>query len=475
MGLLRALKLIGALMCVLSAVPIGAQQSTASVTKTGKAGISGVVVDSLNLRYLRGADVIVEGLDGAFVTDSAGRFKIDSLPPGTYQVGIFHPLFDTLGISVASRPFRLGPDSISVVVLYVPSAATIIHGACRSPSPSEGNSAVIGHVMDSETLRPVAGAEVSITWTDIEVSKEAGLHRIPHVLRDTTSEVGAFHLCGLPNSMNANLQAQKATAVTADIPISLGDADSELFARTLLLSSAKGTATTGNATVSGRVVLEGSTTTAGSRVELVGTDIVALTNENGEFTMTNLPSGSRVLLARHLGFGAATTPVDLSAREAQSVTITLPKFVAMMDPVLVTARVGAGLDRVGFNDRKKSGTGYFYGPAQLAAMHATYLTDILRHLPSMRVTPTDRGTMVTSSRGLDSMTLPGCVQYFLDDMPWGSAISGDINDFVNGSEIVGVEVYQPSHAPVQFSRSLGQCLTIVLWTRFQIHDVTERK
>jgi hypothetical protein len=88
--------------------------------------------------------------------------------------------------------------------------------------------------------------------------------------------------------------------------------------------------------VSGRVVLEGSPTLAGSRVEVVGTDVVTLTNEKGEFTLKNLPSGSHMLLARHLGFGAETAQVDLSSLQPQKVTMKLPKYVATIDPVVVT-------------------------------------------------------------------------------------------------------------------------------------------
>ena len=103
------------------------------------------------------------------------------------------------------------------------------------------------------------------------------------------------------------------------------------------------------------MVLEDSPTNSGSRIELVGTDIVAMTNEKGEFTMRNLPSGSKVLLARHLGFGAETVPVDLSSRQQKRVTIKLSKFAEVMDPVLVIARNSAALDRVGFNQRKNPG------------------------------------------------------------------------------------------------------------------------
>ncbi len=476
MRLATAFSLVAALAVSATGAPLLAQQKPApiagSTAKTGKAMIYGVVLDSLNGRYLSGADVIVEGSKATLVTDSIGRFRIDSLSPGTYQVGVFHSLLDTLGISLATQPFHIGSDSSSFIVLAVPSAATIIRNACPGRAlRAQGTSAVIGHVMDPESLQPVAGADVSIAWSQLEVSKQVGVRRTPHVVRDSTDARGAFRICGLPNSMKATLQARRAGAVTAEIPISLGDQESELFARTLLLSRADSGTKTGNASVSGRVVLEGAPSNAGSRVELVGTGVVALTNENGEFTMHNLPSGSHVLLARHLGFGAETAPVDLSSHAPKQVTIKRPKFVAVLDPVLVTARRERSLDKVGFNQRKKSGMGYYLGPEQIREMHPTYLTDILRRVPGLRVNNSAYGEEVTSSRGTTSMSgASGCVQYYVDDMPWQSAQPGDINQFVNGSEVVSVEVYAGPGAPAQYARAMQDCTTIVLWTKFKIRD-----
>ena len=455
------------------AEPLAAQQRTPAVqpAKVGKGMITGVVIDSLNGRYLSGAEVIVQGANVSRITDSLGKFRVDSLPPGTYQVGVFHPLLDTLGTSLATQPFHLGADSSSFVVLAIPSATTIIRRACPVVGPRpQGTSAIIGHVADPETLAPVAGADVSVAWVQIEVSKQIGLRRTPRVVRDSTDASGEFKICGLPNAMQATLQARKGRAVTAEVPIALGDQESELFARTLLLSSADSGATRGNAVVTGRVVLDGAPSNLGSRVELIGTDVVALTNEKGEFSMRNLPSGSHVLLARHIGFGAETVPVDLSAREAKQVTIKLPKYVAMLDPVVVTARRQAALDKVGFNQRMKTGMGYYLGPEQLQAMHANYLTDILRRVPSLRVSSSPTGDVVTSSRGVTSLSGSGCVQYYVDDMPWMSASPGDINDFVNGNEVVGVEVYAGPGAPPQYTRAMQDCTTIVLWTKFKIRD-----
>lgn len=456
---------------MLFARSLGAQDRAASnpsdSSRSGKAEILGVVVDSLNGRYLSGAEILVEGAGVTAPTDSLGRFRIDKLAPGTYQVGVFHPLLDTLGVGLATKPFHVGPDSSTFVLLAIPSAATLVRRTCSVRPGADGMSAVIGHVSDPETLQPIAHAEVSVAWAEFEVSKEFGVRRTPRLVRDSTDDAGAFRICGLPNSLDATLQARRGSAVTAEIPISLGDRPNELFARILLLSAADSGAKVGNASVSGRVVLEGSGTNAGSRVELLGTDIIAVTNDKGEFTMHNLPSGSKVLLARHVGFGAATAPVDLSSLQEKRVAIKLSKFVAVMDPILVTARRSAALDKLGFNERKKSAFGYYLGPDRLKNMHPNYVTDILRQVPGLRVSYSPTGDVVSSSRGFGG----GCVQYYVDDLPFREMDPGDVNNFVTAGEVVAVEVYQGPSTPGRFIQAgSSNCTTIVLWTRFKVRD-----
>ena len=445
---------------------------TVAATKTGGAEITGLVLDSLHGTYLRGADVMIEGARTSVLTDSLGRFKVSGLKPGTYQVGIFHPVLDSLGLSLATKKFYVGADSSSFVVLAVPSATSIIRSSCPPPGPrAQGTSAVIGRVTDPESMQPVAGAEVSIAWTQLEVSKEVGVRRTPRLLHDSTNAQGEYRICALPSDMKATLQARKGTAMTAEVPIALGTDDSELFLRPLLLSRVDSGAKTGNAAVSGTVILEGAPSNAGSRVELLGTNVVAMTNEKGQFTLRNLPSGSHVLMARHLGFGAETVPVDLTSREPSKVTIKLPKFVATIEPVVVTAKRAASLDKVGFTTRQKSGTGYYVGPEQIERLHPNYLTDILRSVPGLRVSYGPQGEEVSSSRGVTSLSGGSCVQYYVDDSPWQSMMPGDVNQFVNGNEVVGIEVYNGPGTPPQYVRpGQGDCTTIVVWTKFKIRS-----
>jgi hypothetical protein len=457
-------------LALLTAAHLGAQTPApaAGPAKTGKAKITGVVVDSLNARYLPDADILVDGTNIATRTDSLGKFTVEDLAPGTYRVGVFHPLLDTLGLSIVTAPFRIGPDSVSYVVLAVPSPETLVARMCPSPGDPTAASAIVGIVEDPETGKTIPQTEVSISWVQIEVSKEVGIRRTPRLLHAITDSAGHFQLCGLPSGLEATLQAHRGGSSTPELPVTLGERPVELAVRTILLPL-DSTVKTGTASVSGTVTLEHNDNYAGSRVEVVGTDVVALTDAQGHFTLQGLPSGSRLLVARHLGYVVGSAAVDLTPRETKHVALTLPKFVAMMDPVLVTARRTAALDKVGFNLRARSANGYFLGPDRLKNMHPFYMTDILRLVPGLRVVNTPTGTMVMSSRGVTSLSGgSGCVQYFVDDMPFTEMEPGEANSFISGSEIVAVEVYQPGLAPAQYVRSGGSCVTILLWTRYKV-------
>jgi hypothetical protein len=56
-------------------------------------------------------------------------------------------------------------------------------------------------------------------------------------------------------------------------------------------------------------------------------------------------------------------------------------------------------------------------------------------------------------------------------MPWQSASPGDVNNFLNANEVVGVEVYAGPGVPAQYSRGMQDCTTIVIWTKFKIRDL----
>ena len=190
---------------------------------------------------------------------------------------------------------------------------------------------------------------------------------------------------------------------------------------------------------------------------LLGLALIAL-------TATGCVNGRTVVPVRMQPAALAMpSAVDLSSHEQQHVTIKLPKFVAVMDPVLVTARRNSALDKIGFSQRRKYGSGYFLGPERLGLMHPFYVTDVLRMVPGLRVVRNQNGEeTVVSTRDIRV----GCVDYYVDDVPFTEVEPGEINH-INGGEVVAVEVYQSGMAPAQYARNGGSCTTIVLWTRFK--------
>ena len=100
--------------CLMPCAELVAQNPASS----GHAVLHGVVVDSVRGGFLRGATVGLLGPSRMTFTDSRGRFRIDSIPPGDYQVALFDPLLDTLSLGVVS-PLG-GPVSFNVVRRNVP-------------------------------------------------------------------------------------------------------------------------------------------------------------------------------------------------------------------------------------------------------------------------------------------------------------------------------------------------------------------
>jgi hypothetical protein len=456
------------LSVVATALLFGASEADAQQPRRTSA-IVGIAVDSLHKRPLSGAEVMVSGVNRTVVTDSLGIFRIDSLPPGAYQVGLFHPLLDSLGLTLASPRFSVGADSTSLVRLAVPSAATLIAQTCKARIRPLGNSVIFGRLLDPDTFDPVPNAEVSVVWVQYEASKETGVRRTPRLVRDSTDSNGIFRLCGLPSELDASLQANYRGVMTAAVPIATSPSDVDFAIRLLYLSKTATPGTrVGKATVSGRITFAGGQPAPGSRVDVVGTDAAGVTDERGEFLLSGVPSGTQILLVRHLGWTAKEIGVDLSEAKPQRIAVQLEKYIPMMDPVLVVARSQKALESVGFVQRQRSGMGRYITADEIARRHPFYLSDVLRTVPGLTVEYVNGQPEIVSTRGGGSLTGENCVNYFIDGMRFRS-IGGDANDFVNPSDAVGIEIYHPPLIPGEFSGGAGEsCLTIVVWTKQKI-------
>lgn len=428
------------------------------------ARIVGVIGDSLSATPLRGAEVVVTGSARSATTDSLGRFTIDSLTPGTYQVGVFHPLLESLGITLATQPFTVGNDSAAIVNLGVPSVPTLVRRYCGPGGAPDVPAVVAGRILEADTDIPVADAKVSLAWADVTVTKEAGVTRTPHVRQTETDASGFFRICQVPSSLSeATIQATRAGMSTPEVPVEINN--SLLFYQSLAFGPGT-SAAQAVGTVSGRVEGADARPIAGARIEVLRSGVAAVSREDGSFTLGGVATGTQLLIARQLGFDVLRTPINVTSREPTIVNLTLGRAINVMDPVLVVARANYTLERSGFNSRKRSGTGYYFNREDIEKRQPNYITNLLVNIPEMTVAQSRGGSVVQRRRRVIGGA-PSCTRLYVDGFEWRNLGPGDL-DVINPEDVIGLEVYPGQVVPAQFRDPFDRgCVTLVVWTQMR--------
>lgn len=479
------------------ATPPASASATQQDTTKRFASLFGTVFDSVHNSPLVGATVFVLGTTRIGNTNDRGLFTVDSVPPGQHKVHVAHELLDSLGITMVTDSFEVAAGERKVLEMAVPSSETLVGLSCSAATRRLGPSAIIGRLLDADTDQPVAGARVSFAWS--ELSLAAGLKRVPKVLGATANAEGVFRICGVPGEVEGTLQAEKSGITTAEIKVTfigqplviqglrIGNANT--VAKADVDSSQASTPgrsvgeqrfsavnyQKGQAVLRGKVVNANGAPIANARVEVEGTMSRALTNAEGAFSLTELPSGTQSVVARQMGFAPVSQPVELSTREPATTTITMSQPVQMLEPVVVTAESDMGLDNIGFTQRKRAMSGTFMDATDIMRRGPNLLTDVFRTVPSLRVVPMGPyDYRVESSRG--NMLGGNCVKYWLDGAPFEAVFPGDVDRMIPPYEIAAIEVYNGSTVPIQFTNAnSGNCAVIVIWSKYKASQPVRRK
>jgi hypothetical protein len=462
-------------------------------------GAVGVVGDSIHGGPLVGAVVELVGTNRKGTTDSTGRFRIDSIPPGAYKLTMSHPLLDSLGVAIATNEVQFPAGRYALIALATPSPTTIVNTFCPPEKRITGPGAVIGQVKDADTDQPSTGAKVSLSWSQLQVGKTIGLRQILRQRESIVDATGAYRICGVPEGTKAVVRATYSGIATADIPVNFSDGIIQLVTLhtakpdtappppvidTLPTATAVAPVTkptpaapktavvglrTGHAMLTGHVVNAADRPLAGADVTVFGAASKTVTDSSGNFFLRNLPSGTQTLVVRKLAFAPTTQPVDLSTRTTGKARVVMP----MAPPSLPTIKVEAtgaakGLAQVGFDQRKKMGLGHFLNREQIEERIPTYMTDIFTTMPGIRVDYSTGQPVLTGTRGT---TGSGCVSYVIDGTPYQEATPGDLNDFMHPNEVEAVEVYSDVDTPAEFAKPGKSCTTVVVWTKTRTGDL----
>ena len=255
----------------------------------------GIVGDSLHGGPLAGATILVDGQGGAATTDSIGRFRIDSIQAGLYKLGIFHPILDSLGSTLESRPVKFVAGKPVLLTLATPSGRTIRHAVCpetpvrRFELGDSGIAVVVGRVLNPETDNAVVDARVTLTW--IETAFDIKGLRVHSYTRETTSDrAGEFHFCALPSGLVGNLRATAGTGtqLVVERELDLGQRILTITTLHLLvlppeLATPRGVQAAAQAVLTGSVVRPDGSPLAAATAFVQGTTDSAFTDDLGTF------------------------------------------------------------------------------------------------------------------------------------------------------------------------------------------------
>ena len=479
------------LFAVLASRPATAQVDTAS--RVSGATVSGVVRDSIARRPLAGAVVQLVAADNlarfgrVTIADSLGRFTLGDVPEGRYTLGFFHPMLDSLGLEPVLRAVAVDGHQSVAADLGIPSAARLRRAICgRDSTAGSGlRAVVVGVVRDARDGAPAAGASVTGEWLELSFRPDGIVRRVPRLVA-TTRENGWFALCDVPNAGTMALRASRGRDSTGAIEIQV---PAEGFARRELYVGLAPAASSGDSTPPtearaasfhplspGDGRLSGSVVAAMGGQPLVGAGVSVAggpqtrANERGDWTLVGVPTGTRMLEVRAIGYYPDRRAVHV-VPAAAPVRVALSTFKAVLDTMKVRAYSLRATDIRSFQDRRRSGVGRYLTPQDIARLQPLETSDLFRRLPGVHMGANDRALERTIFvRGNTGDSCPAAI--FLNGQHLNGISASDLDDWVHPNEIAGIEIYSgpgapPEYQALSYSTKLeaSRCGSILVWTK----------
>ena len=216
------------------------------------------------------------------------------------------------------------------------------------------------------------------------------------------------------------------------------------------------------AVVSGLVVDSLGTPVPGAQVAIDGTPHRTTTDPAGAFRLVGVDPGLATLVVRRIGFKAASLPIQISRAGSAQIMVTLSMTPEILAPVEVAATrevYDARLD--GYFDRvSRRNSGNIITRERIERAHSKRMADILRQVPSVRITNTRAWGTVALIRVANCPPI-----VFIDGF---AASAGPLDlDMIDLSSVEGIEVYAGMGSiPAEFSTARGdRCGVIAIWSR----------
>ena len=399
------------LLVLIAGLASTSQAQSAPVT------VRGLAYDSLHGKALAGAFIIIDGTKRSAMSDASGRFRFDSVAPGTYRILMQHDVIDAIGMSAAGTR-AVVTDGRTIVTVSVPSFATLWRAACAAPPPPADTGLLFGTVRPGKDAPKTANAVVVASWIDITKDSNSVIRQKRVALETNADSTGNFAVCGVPTSTGVSVRASLDSTESGLVDVA--PLDKERIARrdlTLGPSLASIVAAQRGATLTGHVVDSTRRPIPNVEVSLPELGLQTMTNDSGAFTLTNIVPGSHAVGARHVGYGAKADGVEFNEGTTVDHTFVL-QHVTVLDSVNVNAAKSYHHDPEmdQFEENRKMGLGHFLTRADLAKQDGRMMSEVLAQFPGVRLVRGPTGQAYLSSSHGDKSITPGC-EPVKEDMP----------------------------------------------------------
>ena len=488
---------------LITALPLAAQTRPGAVTPPPKTGaapasapasgtatLSGSVFDSLSMKPLAGASIVISGSNMTAISDAAGHYAlpVDSLSEGVHEIGFFHPVLDSLGIAPPTHRIAIKHGVSAILDLAMPSAATLVASVCPDSQRVGARGLLIGEVRDADADKPLDSAIVVVMWTDIQVQTN-NISKLPRAISARTDKTGIYRLCGVPPNTPLRAQARKQPKASGWIEMAIPP--SGAIVQEFLIGTRPATATTsttagggaavgsaavgagtsaspvgsgplGSAMLTGTVVGADGAPLEGAQVMLLGTNLSGRSDARGIFRMKELPSGTQEVEVRLLSYQPKQYMVNLAAKKESHLNAVLDTRVQVLEPRVVNARPTS--DIPGYDDRKEHATGTFMDHEFIMNNSVASISDVFRRVAGMQVVFVNDTYTIVSNRGA---LANGCrsAQFWIDGVRFDLGNEESLDDVVHPPEVAAIEVYNSGNdTPAIFQSGQYQCGTVVIWT-----------
>ena len=434
---------------------------------SGVGYLRGVVYDSLLEAPLEGARVTVRGTTLSATTDAAGRFRIDSVPAGSVALAFRHPGLDSAGLSSLVQRVTIEAGRPAMAELTVPSHRTLRRLACREDATFGRDSGlVLGSVNDAETGERIAGAIVVASWVTARRGLDSRVEvRRPRVVMATDS-LGNFYGCHVSTDLIMTLQAATPDSFRSGVvEVLVGPRGVARYDLTLSREDVPGARDTtghwrGLATLVGVVREEHGSARPSVAVTVDDVPGVAYSDSAGRFVLSNLPSGSHMILARMICYSAARRRVELRNNDTTQVELVM-RAVTVLDTMRITATSHVSqYELEDLEHRMRTGSAYFLTGEEVR----------------------DRASMRSVFQGLPALTVQGHSTYEYDLYTITSGRPCPVSLWVDGtrSDTQSIQTYRPDQiiavewyprgnsAPPRYLTTIDSrdCGVLLVWTRF---------